>query len=78
MDVWIVLIEDRHTYPEMLPFSTEERAVEVARARAGHDGVTREELTPAMRAVGLVLYLPISEEGDRIRVVKRVMDDPPE
>ena len=74
MDIWIVLIEDRHGGPDVLPFSDEERAIEVARARAGRDGVTHEGLTAAMRADGWVLYLPISEEGDRIRVVKRTMD----
>ena len=33
MDVWIVLIEDRHSDVEALPFSSEERAVAYARAQ---------------------------------------------
>ncbi len=76
MDIWIVLIEDRHGGPDVFPFSSEQQAVDAARARAGHDGVTREELTSAMRADGWVLYLPISEEGDRITVIKRTMPMP--
>lgn len=73
-DIWIVLIEDRHADVEALPFSSEATAIDTARARAGHDGVTREEMTNAMRQDGWVLNLPISEEGDRIRVIKRTMD----
>lgn len=73
-DVWIVLIEDRHGDPEVLPFSDEGRAMRVARDKAGHDGITQEEMTAAMRAAGWVLRLPISEEGDRITVIRRAMD----
>jgi hypothetical protein len=73
-DVWIVLVEDRHGGPDVLPFSSEEAATGYARIRAGHDGITQEEMTDTMRAAGWVLYLPISEEGDRITVVKRTMD----
>lgn len=78
-DTWIVLIEDRHTDVEALPFSSEERAVEFARVMAGRsDGAEPRELTPGMRADGWVLYVPYGTEGDRIRVVKRVMDGEPE
>jgi|HubBroStandDraft_4_1064222.scaffolds.fasta_scaffold2073532_2 hypothetical protein len=73
-DVWIVLIEDRHGDPEVLPFSDEGRAMELARDKAGHDGITQEEMTAEMLRAGWVLRLPVSEEGDRITVIKRAVD----
>jgi len=73
-DVWIMLIEDRHGDPEVLPFSSEDLAIRTARARAGHDGITQEEMTAAMVAAGWVLRLPVSEEGDRITVIRRAVD----
>jgi hypothetical protein len=74
MDIWIMLIEDRHGGPEVLPFSSEARACAEARARAGHDGITQEEMTAGMVTAGWVLRLPVSEEGDRITVIRRTMD----
>ena len=32
-DIWIVLIEDRHSGPDVLPFSNEEAATRHARAQ---------------------------------------------
>ena len=78
MDVWIVLIEDRHSDVEALPFSSEERAVEYARVMGERsDGAQPAELTPGMRQDGWVLYVPYGTEGDDIRVVKRTMDEVP-
>lgn len=78
MDVWIVLIEDRHSDVEALPFSSEERAVEYARVMGERsDGAQSAELTPGMRQDGWVLYVPYGTEGDDIRVVKRTMDEVP-
>ena len=73
-DAWIVLVEDRHGGPEVLPFSDEDRAMRAARDRAGHDGITQEEMTADMIAAGWVLRLPISEEGDRITVIRRAIN----
>jgi hypothetical protein len=81
MDVWIVLIEDRHADVEPLPFSTEEAAIQAARAAVRENARHPEdidwdaELTPGMRADGWVLYVPYSTESDFVRVVKRTMDD---
>jgi hypothetical protein len=74
--VWIVLIEDRHADVEALPFSSEERAIEVARASAPDDAesVAGEELTDSMRKDGWVFFLPYGSEGDCVRVVRRTMD----
>jgi hypothetical protein len=78
-DIWIVLVEDRHADVEALPFSTEQAAIEAARAEAEENArspedVTEEPLTPAMTADGWVLYLPYGTEGDCVRVVKRTLD----
>ena len=76
-EIWIVLIEDRHSDVDALPFSSEERAVEYARKQAPdgrHDG--SEPLNDAMRRDGWVFYLPYGSEGDHVRVVKRTMDAP--
>ena len=73
MDVWIVLVEDRHTDVDAVPFSTEERAVEYARKQAPDDA-TSGPLNDAMRRDGWVFYLPYGSEGDCIRVIKRTMD----
>jgi hypothetical protein len=81
MDVWIVLIEDRHADVEPLPFSTEEGAVQAARSAVEENARHPEsidwdaELNPAMRATGWVLYVPYSSEGDCVRVIKRTVDD---
>lgn len=87
-DIWIVLDEDRHSDVDAVPFSTEAAAFAYARDQAGDmalpDGVTadevehvpgEQELTPGMREDGWVLLLVYSIEGDRVRVVKRTMDD---
>lgn len=74
MDTWIVLIEDRHADVEALPFSSEERALAAARS-AAPDDARDEDLNPAMRADGWVLYLPYGPEGDLVRVIKRTLDD---
>lgn len=79
-DIWIVLVEDRHSDVEALPFSTEERAAEYARdwvrdAPEFSGDAEDAELNDAMRRDGWVLYLPYGTEGDCVRVVKRTMDD---
>ena len=75
-DIWIVLIEDRHSDVGALPFSSEEGAIEAARASAPDDAES-EPLTDGMRKDGWVFYLPYGSEGDHVRVVKRVMGREP-
>ena len=78
MDIWIVLIEDRHADVEALPFSSWERAVEHALTLgAQSDGARPVELMDGMRRDGWVLYIPYGSEGDKIRVVKRAMGGEP-
>lgn len=73
-DTWIVLVEDRHSDVNAVPFTTEAAAITAARDAAGSDA-SEEPLNDAMRRDGWVLYLPYGTEGDCVRVVKRAMDD---
>lgn len=71
--IWIMLIEDRHSDVDALPFSSEERAVAAARG-AAPDDAEPEPLNDAMRKDGWVFLLPYGSEGDHVRVVRRTMD----
>jgi hypothetical protein len=73
---WIVLIKNHLASIEALPFSSEERAIKAARARAPVDaeGIAGEELTDSMRKDGWVFFLPYGSEGDCVRVVRRTLD----
>ncbi len=73
MDIWIVLVQDRHSDVDARPFSSEERAIEYARSQADDDDVA-EPLNQAMLGDGWVFYLPYGTEGDCVRVVKRTLD----
>lgn len=73
MEVWIVLVEDRHSDVDARPFSSEGRAAEYARSQVD-DTDLPDELNDAMRRDGWVLYIPYGTEGDHVRVVKRTMD----
>lgn len=86
-DVWVVLVEDRHADVKALPFSTEELAVGAARDLAGDMALPEgcdadhveyvpgeQEIDPADRDDGLVLWLVYSIEGDDVKVVKRQMN----
>jgi hypothetical protein len=87
-DIWIVIDDARHDDIEAVPFSSEERAVEVARDYAGDmslpEGVSPDEvehvpgereLTSRMIEDGWVFFAVYSMEGDSVRVVKRSVDD---
>jgi hypothetical protein len=73
-DTWIVLVEDRHSDVDALPFSTEEEAIAKARDLVPEDA-EEEELTTAARRDDWVLLLSYGTEDDCVRVVKRTMDD---
>lgn len=79
-DTWIVLVNDRHTDVDALPFSTEEAAVEVAREQmraivAHPEHIQEVALDADDLEDGLVLCLEYAVESDSVRVVKRAMDD---
>ena len=78
-DVWIVLVEDRHTDVNALPFTSEVAALEAAHAQAEANavyvGTVREgELNQAMIDDGWVLWLEYGTEGDSVRVIRRQLD----
>lgn len=78
-DLWIVLVEDRHSDVDALPFSTEDEAAEYARSEAEEiarrpGDVQEVALTPQMRSDGWVLCLSIGSESDGVRVIKRTLD----
>jgi hypothetical protein len=78
-DTWIVIVEDRHSDVDALPFSTEEESVAAAREQmrsiVAHPEHIREvALTPDDIEDGLVLCLEYAVERDSVRVVKRTMD----
>lgn len=73
-DTWIVIVEDRHSDVDALPFSTEAEAVAKARDSVPEDA-EEERLNEAMLRDGWVLFLSYGPEGDSVRVVKRTMDD---
>jgi hypothetical protein len=76
-DIWIVLIEDRHISVDPHPFSSEEAAIGAARSAVpARYGAEEEELTDSAREDGWVLCLSYGTEGDCVRVVKRMLDDP--
>lgn len=76
-EAWIVLVEDRHSDVDAMPFSSEERAIGYARTVAEQNDAAGEDLTPGMRQDGWVFYAPYGSEGDCIRVVKRTLDASP-
>lgn len=78
-DIWIVLIQDRHTDVDAKPYSTENAARraawEAAKASSWHPGdVAEEALTDRMRRDGWVLLLAYGTEGDQVRVIRRQVD----
>lgn len=73
MEIWIVLVEDRHSDVDAVPFSSEERAAGYARSQVDA-GDLPAELNDAMRRDGWVLYIPYGTEGDYVRVVRRTVD----
>jgi hypothetical protein len=79
MDIWIVIIADRHFDIDAKPFTREEDAIAAAREAAAGiasrpGDVVDEPLGIDARDDGWVLYLPIGHEGDHVIVVKRQMD----
>ncbi len=80
-EIWIVIVQDRHTDTDALPYTTEEAAVAKARAIAREYAWHPEDakdgtLNAEMRRDGWVLWLPYGTEGDSVRVVRREMDAP--
>jgi hypothetical protein len=82
-DIWIVLVEDRHTDVDALPFTSEVAALQAARAEAEANArdpqdVSEGELTQTAIRDGWVLLLEYGTESDCVRVIKRQLEADPE
>lgn len=75
-ELFIVILEDRHTDTDAEPFTDEKKAIAWARKQANEyarDGVD-ETLTDSMRESGWVYHGCYSEDGDNVRVVRKTLD----
>jgi hypothetical protein len=83
VEIWIVLIEDRHSDADALPFSTEAAAVSAAREQAVMHAAHPEtiiwdaHLSPDMARDGQVWLAVYGDDGaECVRVVRRTVDAP--
>jgi hypothetical protein len=83
MKIWIVMWSDRHTDMGVFPFTTEEAAVEWAKARASEELKASAPLQypgdsilddAKMMATWTPFYCTYSDEGDCICVISRTLD----
>jgi len=78
MDVFIVIIEDRHFDTQVLIFSGEVAAVEHAKAVVEECGLypedISEELTDLMTESGWLYHATYSCESDSVRVERKTVD----
>jgi hypothetical protein len=72
-DTWIVIVEDRHSSVDALPFSTPALAVAHAYTLVP-DGTEPAPRNDDMILDGWMLYLPYGTEGDCVRVIRRAVD----
>lgn len=73
MELWIVLVKDRHSSVDARPYSDRETAGADARDRAG-DAAEEPALTERQVQDGTVLWLGYGTEGDCVSVIRREMD----
>jgi hypothetical protein len=78
-DIWIVLVEDRHTDVDALPFRRPEQAIKAAKVQVARNAQHPDsidwdaELTSAALGDGWVFLATYGTEGDCVRVVKRTL-----
>lgn len=73
MDVFIVVVPDRHASPDPRPFSTAEKAVEYAYLQVP-EGTVATALSEVAIRDGWPMLLEHGTEGDHVFAAKRVMD----
>lgn len=76
MEIFVVILEDRHTDTDAEVFSDSTKAIAYARKQANEyadDGVD-ETLTDAMRQAGWIHHGCYSCEGDHVRVMRKTLD----
>lgn len=79
MVCYVAIWEDRHCDTSVRVFSDSDKAVEWAKAtvrKCDRWGELDETMTSSMQAAGWIYRGRYSYDGDCIRVVKAVMDDP--
>jgi hypothetical protein len=76
MDIFVALVQDRHTDVDAAVFSKDDAAIAWARKMAGEfsSGPVNETLTEDMKAAGWLYYGSYSCEGDPVRVIRRKQD----
>lgn len=70
MDLYVVIVDDRHADPEPYLFSTEEAAMSYARQTA------QDWLVEAETPDGWLYYATHRSEGDSVWVLAKAVDDP--
>jgi hypothetical protein len=73
METWIVLVNNRHTDVDALPFTRQQDAEAKARDMVPDD-TEPTELTRDMVRAGWVLNLSYGAEGDFARVIRRTVN----
>lgn len=76
MEIFIAVVQDRHTDVDVEPFTDANRAIAWARklARDSSDGDVDETLTESMKDDGWVYSGCYSCEGDSVHVVRKTLD----
>jgi hypothetical protein len=76
MDIFVALVQDRHTDVDVAVFSKDDVAIAWARdmARRSASMPLDETLTDSMKAAGWLYYGCYSSEGDHVRVMRKKMD----
>ena len=73
MEIFIVIIEDRHCDVTAHPFSNQDKAIEYAKAKA-KEYCRYEEDYEEEDIDGWIFYAKYSCESDSVRVVKTTLD----
>jgi hypothetical protein len=74
MTIYLSMIKDRHTDPEAFPFSTAEKAIEFARAKAKEYALSPEDFEEHQTPQGWLYYATYSCESDSVWVLEKELD----
>jgi|HubBroStandDraft_2_1064218.scaffolds.fasta_scaffold443042_4 hypothetical protein len=79
MDVFVVLVRDRHADPEPYVFTDEALAIKRANKEvaegARHPEMIEDTLTDCMRRAGWIYNVNYSCEGDVVRVQRKTLNE---
>jgi hypothetical protein len=77
MEIYCVILEDKHYDVDVKVFSDHDKAIKYAEELAryyGDDEFDAQPITKSMLNDGYVFYVTYSCEGDSVTVIKRVLD----